>query len=67
MIVEGLSEGEGGEISIKFGDAIVGLSKTIEFRVQNTSKKQLKFNIVKPFAEKGEFKFKPQLGHIAPG
>jgi len=22
---------------------------------------------VKPFAEKGEFKFKPQLGHIAPG
>ena len=47
------------------GDAIVGMSKMITFKLVNTSKKNIKFNIQKPFAEKGEFRFKPQIGHIA--
>jgi len=48
------------------GDAIVGMSRMVTMKVVNTSKKFLKFNIQKPFVDKGEFRFKPQIGHIAP-
>jgi len=41
------------------GDAIVGMSKQMTMKLVNTSKKNLKFNIQKPFPEKGEFKFRP--------